>query len=317
MTDNSLATDEQIAAWENETHVMPSDLYTFILSLIARIRAETAKNSGEAVAHLPAWRRALVIAKEHAEVSPPDIDDKAYWQHEIDALDKIASDLATPANSRAELARSVSIMDATPEMVKAALAVDWSNENEEATVHNIWHAMISVAVADREPIGGPDNSDDGDCVSANPPMGSACPMSDPVLMHDEEDPMEAMKVELQYVQQEQEGVAGKYNYLYDSPSPPQITEEMVDRAASAYFGAQWGNFGSHRRKIRNRIRAALTASLAIPANSRAEAIGAEAISDVLKTLEWMDRKGGLGLDVHHKIGISIRSLRALLQKEGE
>lgn len=47
MTDNiTPATDEQIAAWENETHIMPSDLYTFILSLIARIRAETAKNSG-------------------------------------------------------------------------------------------------------------------------------------------------------------------------------------------------------------------------------------------------------------------------------
>jgi len=33
--------------------------------------------------------------------------------------------------------------DATPEMVKAALSVDWTNESEEATVHNVWHAMIS------------------------------------------------------------------------------------------------------------------------------------------------------------------------------
>ncbi len=31
--------------------------------------------------------------------------------------------------------------DATPEMVAAALKVDWSNEDEEATAHNVWHAM--------------------------------------------------------------------------------------------------------------------------------------------------------------------------------
>jgi hypothetical protein len=37
--------------------------------------------------------------------------------------------------------------DATPGMVKAALSVDWSNENEEATVHNVWHAMISALPA--------------------------------------------------------------------------------------------------------------------------------------------------------------------------
>jgi len=31
--------------------------------------------------------------------------------------------------------------DATDEMVEAALAVDWDNEDERATVHNIWHAL--------------------------------------------------------------------------------------------------------------------------------------------------------------------------------
>lgn len=43
--------------------------------------------------HLIAWRRALLIAELHAEVSPPDIDDKAYWRHEINALDRIAATL--------------------------------------------------------------------------------------------------------------------------------------------------------------------------------------------------------------------------------
>ncbi|UVV66556.1 hypothetical protein [Brucella anthropi] len=33
--------------------------------------------------------------------------------------------------------------DATDEMVDAALAVDWDNEDERATVHNIWHAMTA------------------------------------------------------------------------------------------------------------------------------------------------------------------------------
>lgn len=33
--------------------------------------------------------------------------------------------------------------DATDEMVEAALAVDWDNEDERATVHNIWHAMTA------------------------------------------------------------------------------------------------------------------------------------------------------------------------------
>ena len=34
------ATDEQIAEWKSSAHVMPSDYYQFILSLIARV--ETA-----------------------------------------------------------------------------------------------------------------------------------------------------------------------------------------------------------------------------------------------------------------------------------
>ncbi|MGK9084980.1 hypothetical protein KXR64_16480 [Brucella intermedia] len=33
--------------------------------------------------------------------------------------------------------------DATDEMIDAALAVDWDNEDERATVHNIWHAMTA------------------------------------------------------------------------------------------------------------------------------------------------------------------------------
>lgn len=42
--------------------------------------------------------------------------------------------------------------DASPAMVKAALAVDWSNEDEEASVHNIWHAMRAASPASAEPV---------------------------------------------------------------------------------------------------------------------------------------------------------------------
>ncbi len=37
--------------------------------------------------------------------------------------------------------------DATEEMIAAALKVDWSNENEAAAAHNIWHAMRSASPA--------------------------------------------------------------------------------------------------------------------------------------------------------------------------
>ena len=35
--------------------------------------------------------------------------------------------------------------DATEEMIAAGLQVDWSNENENAAAHNIWHAMRAAA----------------------------------------------------------------------------------------------------------------------------------------------------------------------------
>lgn len=44
--------------------------------------------------------------------------------------------------------------DATPAMVKAALAVDWNNEDEEGTAHNIWHAMCAAAPQGLRPMPG-------------------------------------------------------------------------------------------------------------------------------------------------------------------
>jgi hypothetical protein len=44
--------------------------------------------------HYRAWSKALAIAEEHAEVSPPDIDDKSYWQREQGVLDRVCNALA-------------------------------------------------------------------------------------------------------------------------------------------------------------------------------------------------------------------------------
>lgn len=46
------------------------------------------KQGDDFVSHRDAWRGALVIARDHARVVPPDVDDKAYWEHEIGAFDR-------------------------------------------------------------------------------------------------------------------------------------------------------------------------------------------------------------------------------------
>ncbi len=44
--------------------------------------------------HRSNWRAALVIARDTAEVRPPDIDDAGYWAHQIRAFDRVAAVLA-------------------------------------------------------------------------------------------------------------------------------------------------------------------------------------------------------------------------------
>jgi hypothetical protein len=39
--------------------------------------------------HYSTFRSALVIARDSAEVSLPDIDDKSFWEREIRVLDRI------------------------------------------------------------------------------------------------------------------------------------------------------------------------------------------------------------------------------------
>lgn len=43
--------------------------------------------------HQQSWRKALVIAEANAKVEAPDVDDKAYWQHELAAFDRAYREL--------------------------------------------------------------------------------------------------------------------------------------------------------------------------------------------------------------------------------
>jgi hypothetical protein len=45
--------------------------------------------------HRRVWREALMSMKRRAKVTPPDIDDKAYWRHEIEVFDRTFDVLAT------------------------------------------------------------------------------------------------------------------------------------------------------------------------------------------------------------------------------
>lgn len=47
------------------------------------------------LSHLSDFETACRIAKEHAGVSPPDIDDTSYWQHQLNTIERIRAALAS------------------------------------------------------------------------------------------------------------------------------------------------------------------------------------------------------------------------------
>jgi hypothetical protein len=51
--------------------------------------------------HRDSWRKAIETAREHAEVSPPDIDDRGYLEHELRAFDRTFVVLFRLARTRA------------------------------------------------------------------------------------------------------------------------------------------------------------------------------------------------------------------------
>lgn len=51
------------------------------------------KISHDLFTHKDNWRDAILIAYENSEFRPPDVDDKSYWQHELDAFDRVFKQL--------------------------------------------------------------------------------------------------------------------------------------------------------------------------------------------------------------------------------
>jgi len=63
--------------------------------------------------HKYAWLAALQIARDAAEVSPPDIDDKSYWEHEIKAFQRAYAELESAAPKQAEPAEKRKLYECT------------------------------------------------------------------------------------------------------------------------------------------------------------------------------------------------------------
>lgn len=51
------------------------------------------------ISHRDSWRKALVIARDAAKVVYPDIDDRSYWEHEIEAFDRAFEIIAPMAKA--------------------------------------------------------------------------------------------------------------------------------------------------------------------------------------------------------------------------
>lgn len=72
-----------------------SNPYCFCKPEAPTARAEALPD--DLLSHRSAWRTALVLAEVDAEVTPPDIDDKAYWRHELVVFDRVFAAMALSA----------------------------------------------------------------------------------------------------------------------------------------------------------------------------------------------------------------------------
>lgn len=131
MTDNSPATDELIAQIEadldcpidgfNEIGIHPDHLR----SLIARIRAETAKNSGEPIGYI-------------AEHELQNLKNNCFYASLArvkNGVQRIPVFLATPANSRAEAIGAAK--DALKSLIECKDAFDASDANQAEAYYKL------------------------------------------------------------------------------------------------------------------------------------------------------------------------------------
>ena len=80
---------------------------------------------------------------------------KGYWIFHPDDCERIPS---PTTNSAAHCAEAHALNPHDPDrpsesMISAGLAVDWNNEDERATVVNVWYAMVSKQREDAQPVG--------------------------------------------------------------------------------------------------------------------------------------------------------------------
>lgn len=93
----------------------------------AAIRNEAEGDWHDLETHFKDWRMALELVRETAECDPP-IDDKAYWQHQIDVLDRVI-----PAAIRALQTAPASLDAETRQVLDTFAAVlDEYDPTEEA-----------------------------------------------------------------------------------------------------------------------------------------------------------------------------------------
>ncbi|MBR8043387.1 hypothetical protein KDW40_02250 [Burkholderia cenocepacia] len=87
------------------------------------------------IAVSPAWRQALEIARDHALISAPDMDDKAYWTHELSAFDQAFS--AAPPEHRPDAPDVAVQLQLLREVVAAQIRLwDARRALEKATAPN-------------------------------------------------------------------------------------------------------------------------------------------------------------------------------------
>lgn len=71
----------------------PREAQTLCLEAANALQAESAAMPEDFLSHKFAWLSALVIARDAAKVSLPDMDDKDYWEHEIRVFQRAYAEL--------------------------------------------------------------------------------------------------------------------------------------------------------------------------------------------------------------------------------
>lgn len=93
--------------------------------------------------HAHAWRKAMRIAEEHAEVSGPDVDDKSYWRYELGAFERVAAVFAPAAPAAGDSPRE------TFEALMNSAAAKFAIAEEIGVGHKLRYHLNTVTAAEQ------------------------------------------------------------------------------------------------------------------------------------------------------------------------